>query len=212
MSEEMPDGTIPLIATTQGTVLDVGPGSGTQLHLFDASKITKMYGVEPAIDLHAELLRNAEKTGLGGKYEAIVAGAEPSSLIPALAKKNLLQSPEKGSGIFDTIVCIRVLCGVPHQEETAEGLYRLLKPGGRLLIVEHVVQPHPKGGDIVAKVMQRLYMLLGWSFFLGGCCLDRDTEAVLRKVAGPDGWKEVKIKFLGRQAAIPYIVGELVKS
>jgi SAM-dependent methyltransferase len=213
MSEDMPDGTIPLIATTAGTVLDVGPGSGTQLHLFDASKITEMYGVEPAIDLHAELLRNAEKNGFGGKYKAIAAGAEPNSLIPALAKLSLLQGSDKGSsGIFDTIVCVRVLCGVPHQEETAEGLYRLLKPGGRLLIVEHVVQPHPKGGDLIAKIMQRLYMLLGWSFLLGGCCLDRDTEAVLRKVAGPDGWKEVKINFLGRQAAIPYIVGELIKT
>jgi SAM-dependent methyltransferase len=211
MSEQMPEGTIPLIATSQGTVLDVGPGSGTQLHLFDASKITKMYGVEPAADLHAELLRNAEKVGLGGKYEAIVGGAEPDSLIPALAKKNLLQSSKKGSaGVFDTIVCIRVLCGVPHQEETAAGLYRLLKSGGRLLIVEHVVQP--KGGDIIAKFMQGLFMLLGWSFLLGGCCLDRDTEATLRKVAGPDGWKEVNIKFLGHQAAVPYIVGELTKS
>jgi SAM-dependent methyltransferase len=211
MSEQMPEGTIPLIATTQGTVLDVGPGSGTQLHLFDASKITKMYGVEPAADLHAELLRNAEKAGLGGKYEAIAAGAEPDSLIPALAKKNLLQSPEKGSsGIFDTIVCIRVLCGVPNQEETAAGLYRLLKPGGRLLLVEHVVQPH--GGDFIAKFMQRLFMFLGWSFLLGGCCLDRDTEAVLRRVAGPDGWKDIKLKFQGHQAAVPYIVGHLTKS
>jgi len=210
MSEEMPEGTVPLIATARGTVLDVGPGSGTQLRLFDASKIIKIYGVEPAVDLHAELLRNAEKAGLAGKYEAIAGGAEPSSLIPALARKNLLQNPEKG--LFDTIVCIRVLCGVPHQEETIDGLYRLLKPGGRLLLCEHVVQPYPNGGDFVAKRFQQLFMLLGWWFWLGGCCLDRDTAQIVQKVAGDGGWKEVKLNFLGRQEAIPYIVGELVKS
>ncbi|KAF2433142.1 S-adenosyl-L-methionine-dependent methyltransferase [Tothia fuscella] len=213
MSEEMPEGTIPLIATAQGVVLDIGPGSGTQLHLFDPSKVTKVYGVEPAADLIPELIRNAEKAGLGTKYEAIVAGAESISLIPALAKRNLLHNPEKGStGIFDTIVTIRVLCGVPHNEETAAGLFRLLKPGGRLLVVEHVVQPYPKGGDFIAKRMQQLYMLFGWWYWLGGCCLDRDTEQILRKVAGKDGWKEVNLKFLGRQHAIPYIVGELVKA
>jgi SAM-dependent methyltransferase len=213
MSEEMPEGTKSLIATVEGTVLDVGPGSGTQCHLFDASKITKMYGVEPAVDLHAELLQNADKAGLGGKYVAIAAGAEPQSLIPALAKMNMLQSSEKdSSGVFDTIVCVRVLCGVPNQEETVEGLYRLLKAGGRLVVCEHVVQPYPKGGDIIAKFMQKLYMLAGWWFWLGGCCLDRDTEQVLRNVGGPGGWKEVKLKFLGYQAAIPYIVGELIKS
>lgn len=211
MSEEMPDGIKPLAATVEGVVLDIGPGSGTQLHLFNPSKITKMYGIEPAVDLHAELLRNAEKAGLGDKYVAVAAGAEPNSMIPALAKLNVLQSMEKGSsGVFDTIVCIRVLCGVPHQEETIEGLYRLLKPGGRLVVCEHVAQPYPKGGDIVAKIMQKLFMLSGWSFLVG-CCLDRDTEKVLKDVAGPDGWKEVKLKFLGHQAAIPYIVGELFK-
>lgn len=213
MSEEMPEGIKPLARAVEGVVLDVGPGSGTQSYLFDASKITKMYGVEPATDLHAELLRNAEKAGLGDKYVAIAAGAEPHSLIPALAKMNLLQGSERSSsGIFDTIVCIRVLCGVPNQEETVEGLYRLLKPGGRFVVCEHVAQPYPEGGDIFAKFFQKLYMFAGWSFWLGGCCLDRDTEKVLRMVAGPNGWKDVKLKFLGPQAAIPYIVGELIRS
>jgi len=213
MSNDMPPGTVDLLASCSGMVLDVGPGSGTQLKYFDPSKITEMYGIEPAVDMHAELKRNAEKAGLGGKYKIINAGAEPQSLIPALAKKNLLKTSEKsGAGIFDTIACVRVLCGVPNQEETAEGLYRLLKPGGRLIVCEHVLQPYPNGGDIIAKIMQRFYMIVGWSFWLGGCCLDRDTDRVLRKVAGPEGWEKTKVEKLNMYAAIPYIVGEYVKA
>jgi SAM-dependent methyltransferase len=213
MSSEMPPGTVELVASCKGVVLDVGPGSGTQLHLFDAIKITKIYGVEPAVDMHADLMRNAEKLGLKAKYEAIAAGAEPQSLIPALAKRNLLKTSEKnGAGIFDSIVCLRVLCGVPSPEETADGLYRLLKPGGRLIVCEHVKQSYPNGGDLIASILQKFYMLVGWSFWLGGCCLNRDTDKMLRKVAGPNGWSEVKVTYMQTYAAIPYIVGEYVKA
>jgi SAM-dependent methyltransferase len=215
MSAEMPPGTVELVASCKGVVLDVGPGSGTQLHLFDAIKITKIYGVEPSVDMHADLLKNAEKAGLKGKYEAIAAGAEPQSLIPALAKRNLLKTSEKdGTGIFDSIACIRVLCGVPSPEETADGLYRLLKPGGRLIVCEHVKQgsENMSGGDPIASLMQRFFMLVGWSFWLGGCCLNRDTDKMLRKVADPGGWSEVKVTYMQTYAAVPYIVGEYVKA
>lgn len=209
----MPPGTVELVASCKGVVLDVGPGSGTQLKLFNPNSITKIYGVEPAVDMHLELLKNAEKYGLTGKYEAIAAGAEPQSLMPALEKRNLLKTSEKnGAGIFDSIACIRVLCGVPSPEETADGLYRLLKPGGRLIVCEHVKQPYPSGGDLVASLLQRFYMLIGWSFWLGGCCLNRDTNQMLRKVAGPDGWREVKVNYMQTYAAVPYIVGEYVKA
>jgi SAM-dependent methyltransferase len=213
MSEEMPPGTVDLVATANGVVLDIGPGTGTQLHLFTPSKVKKIYGAEPAIDMHLELKRSADQCLLGEKYEILAAGAEPSTLIPALAKRNLLgTSGQAGQGIFDTIVSVRALCGVPDQEETAAGLYRLLRPGGRLLLCEHVKQLYPHGGDLIASVMQRVYMLVGWSFWLGGCCLNRDTEAVLRKIAGPGGWKEVKLTHLQPYAAIPYIVGEFIKA
>ena len=126
MSDEMPPGTIELIETASGVVLDLGPGTGTQLHLYTPSKITKVYGAEPAVDMHAELKRSADRHQLREKYEILAAGAESSTLVPALAKKGILgKSGQAGEGIFDTIVSLRALCGVPDQEETAAGLYRL---------------------------------------------------------------------------------------
>jgi len=166
--------------------------------------------------MHPELSKNAEKHGFKGKYEIIAAGAEVTSLIPALAKEGLLPKSHDGSydttGVFDTVVCCRVLCGVPDQVRTVEGLYRCLKPGGRMLICEHVVNPWPNGGSLIAAFLQRIYMLMMWSFWLGGCCLDRDTERVLMDVAKDDGgWEKVQIRSVESCTPIPFIVGELVK-
>lgn len=106
----MPDGTAELIATCSGTVLDVGPGSGTQVHLFNPEKVEIICGVEPAVDLHMKLHHATKNAGLGGKYEILAAGAQPESLIPELAKRGLVGDGTEA--VFDTVVCIRVLCGV----------------------------------------------------------------------------------------------------
>jgi hypothetical protein len=53
---------------------------------------------------------------------------------------------------------------------------------------------------------------MGWSFWLGGCCLDRDTERILMDVAKDDGgWEKAQIRSIESYSAIPFIVGELVK-
>jgi hypothetical protein len=55
-------------------------------------------------------------------------------------------------------------------------------------------------------------MIVGWSFWVGGCSLDRDTDAALRDVAGSSGWEEVKATYLSPYSTVPYLVGEYVKS
>jgi len=185
-------------------VLDLGPGSGDQLHHYaaSASSVAEIYGVEPAGTLHAKLALKADEAGFEGKYRILGCGAEPDSLVPALEKEGLLA---RGSEPFDEIVSIRVLCGVPEVKETVDGLYALLKPGGRLIVMEHVAAP----GITVARVIQGMYMWIGgWKFWMGGCCLDRDTERLLR---GAGKWRDVDLKTLNPWSTIPQIVGVLVK-
>ncbi|OCL14687.1 hypothetical protein AOQ84DRAFT_280523 [Glonium stellatum] len=211
MSEKMPDSMDALLKTAHGVVLDVGPGSGEQLPRFYPDKIDIMYGAEPSIYLHPGLLKNADKAGFGSKYRALQCGGEPESLIPALAKVGAL-NVGASQGAFDAIVCVRVLCGVPRPEETIQGLYRLLKPGGRLLVCEHTVNPWRHGsGSILARIFQVIYKLLGWSFFMGGCNIDRDTVKFLRAGAGTEGWAKTELKYVEPDTAVPHIVGYLVK-
>lgn len=211
MSVEMPGPINVLLKTAHGVVLDVGPGSGEQLPRFDPAKISVMYGAEPNIHLHPGLLRIAEKAGFDGKYRALQCGGEPESLIPALAKAGALKDGAS-QGVFDDVVCVRVLCGVPRPEETIQGLYRLLKPGGRLIICEHIANPWRDGtGSFLARIFQAIYSLLGWSFWLGGCNIDRDTVKFLRAGAGTEGWAKAELEYVDPSTAIPFIVGYLVK-
>ncbi|KAF1808226.1 S-adenosyl-L-methionine-dependent methyltransferase [Eremomyces bilateralis CBS 781.70] len=208
MSREMPLNTAALLATVRGTVLDLGPGSGSQLYQFTPGQIDVAYGVEPAVDLHVLLRAAAEKRGFEGRYKVVTAGAEPESLVPALAREGVIG--EGGAEVFDEIVCVRVLCGVPRQEEVVKGLYRLLKPGGRLVVSEHVVNPwRLKEGSIVARGLQIGYHLLGWKFWAGGCCMDRDTEKSLKEAGS---WSKIALERSQSWAVIPHIVGYLVKA
>lgn len=212
LSIEMPGPLTELLSACSGVVLDIGPGSGEMLSRFDAKRITAMYGAEPAEDLHKDLWRNAQKKGFGDKYHALLCGAEPESLIPALHKSEVLKVSGRAGlgsdGVFDEICCVRVLCGVPHPQETINGLYSLLKPGGRMVICEHVVNPWRTEGRILARLMQFVYTLLGWPFFMGGCELQRHTLNFL-ELAGK--WDKFELKYYGPKDAIPFVVGELIK-
>jgi SAM-dependent methyltransferase len=212
MSEEMPGPIDELLSRCQGVILDIGPGSGELLRRFNTDKISAIYGAEPAAALHPGLLKNAKKAGFGDRYHALLCGGEPESLIPALHKSGILKVTGTGgtaeAGIFDEICCLRVLCGVPHPQETIKGLYALLKPGGRMVVCEHVVNPWRTEGSVPARFMQMVYTLGGWPFFMGGCELQRHTLEFLRE-AGE--WEKFDLKFVGPKDGIPFVVGELVK-
>lgn len=212
MSTEMPGPVFSLLESCKGVVLDIGPGSGEILQRFNPERITALYGAEPAEDLHPGLLRSAEETGFGVKYHALLCGGQPESLIPALHKIGIMNESGKdglaSDGLFDEICCVRVLCGVPHLQQTVTNLYTLLKPGGRMVICEHVANPWRTEGRFLARLMQVIYTLLGWPFFMGGCELQRHTQEFLRD-AGE--WDQFDLKFYQAKDAIPWVVGELIK-
>lgn len=90
--------------------------------------------------------------------------------------------------------------------------FLLLKPRRRFIFCEYVLQPYPNGGDLIAALLQKLYMIIGRYFWEGRCCPDRDSDAALREVGGQDGWEEVKVTYLSPYSTVPYLVGEYVKA
>ncbi|KAK2739456.1 hypothetical protein FQN57_006585 [Myotisia sp. PD_48] len=202
----------PLLARADGLVLDIGPGTGTQTPLFTNPNLTKMYGAEPCVGLHDELRAKIDSCGLSSKYQVLHCGAQPQSLVPALKDAGVLNDNDQ-RGIFDTVVCVRVLCSVPNPEETIKGLYDLIKPGGKLLVCEHVINPWttPKG-SVLGRLVQVIYSTLGWSFFLGDCHMNRDTERTLKRVAEADGgWESFDMEGAFGWGPLPYVSGVLVK-
>ncbi|KAJ5737591.1 uncharacterized protein N7483_002716 [Penicillium malachiteum] len=206
----------PLLKSSEGIVLDIGPGTGTQMPLLTSKSIKALYGPEPCVVLHAELRKRATAAGIAEKYHILPCGVLVTDLLPALRATGTgvtdAYDSDKKLGIFDTILCVRVLCSVPEMENTVKELYGLLKPGGRLLITEHVVnKPFSAKGSVLARVAQAVWMWLGWRLLIGDCCLDRNTEEVLRKAAGDEGWESVELERSFEWSAMPYLSGVLTK-
>ena len=128
------------MASAYGVVVELGPGSGNQLPRMDTSKIEKVYGVEPVISLHAALRLSIKENKMSDIYQIVPASIEDE---PALMKFGV------NPGTVDTIISIQVLCSVPNPQETIRRLYELLKPGGQLIIFEHI-----ENEDMVSRLMQ----------------------------------------------------------
>jgi SAM-dependent methyltransferase len=207
----------PLLRTANGIVLDIGPGTGTQMPLLRSPSISTIYGPEPCTGLHEKLRARAIAEGISSKYHILASGAAASQLLPALRDSGTgvteAYDSDPRSGIFDTIICVRVLCSVPEMERTVDELYGLLKPGGKLLVTEHVVNAwRTAKGSFLARVVQGVYQVFGWSFFIGDCALDRDTEGVLLRAARSDGgWEVVDLERSFAWSVMPYLSGTLVK-
>ena len=133
-----------LIATASGTVLEVGPGSGTQLARYDVSKINRIYGVEPNVNLHDALRSSIKVSALSDIYSIIPCGVEDLEKLRGYGIE---------PGSIDTVISVSVLCSVPKPAPLVKDLYRLLKPGGQMIVYEHV-----RSTDSVTRLVQRMYI------------------------------------------------------
>ena len=103
------------------------------------------------------------------------------------------------SASFDTVVATLVLCTVPDQAKTFEEVHRVLRPGGRLLFLEHVRSLEP-GVARMQDVMRPLYVFAG-----RGCHPNRPTLETL--MASP-----LVVERAVRESAskLPRVVQELI--
>lgn len=138
-----------LVSEASGVVLELGPGIGSQLPRYNASKITKVYGVEPNTDLHKSLREMVKASGLTDIYDIVPCGIEDVAR---------LEEYGVAFGSFDTVVSVQVLCSVPDPDEIIRRLYTWMKPGGQLIIYEHV-----KSKDVVSGIVQRMFLGPGGS-------------------------------------------------
>ena len=143
-----------LVAMAHGTVLELGPGSGTQLSRYDVTKIDRIYGVEPNVDLHDALRGSIKKHGLSDIYTIVPCIIEDSATLKEYGIE---------TETVDTVMSIQVLCSVPEPAALVKDLYRLLKPGGQMIVYEHV-----KSEDSVSRFFQCLcsLILLIWNLGL----------------------------------------------
>ena len=109
-----------LLAEASGDVLEIGAGTGTNL-LYYGSAVRTLTFTEP----EKPMVRRLQRRILERRPDAKLLRA-PAEDLPF----------EDDS--FDTVVATLVLCTVDDQPRALRELRRVLRPGGRLLFIEHV--------------------------------------------------------------------------
>jgi ubiquinone/menaquinone biosynthesis C-methylase UbiE len=156
-----------IIPRASGVVLEIGIGPGFNLAHYDPQKVVKVIGIDP------------EQGFLELAKERVKASPVPVEMIQAPGEKIPL-----GDGTVDTAVLTYTLCSVKDPLAVLREIRRVLKPGGRLLFLEH-----GRSDDAsVAKWQDRINPL--WNVFSCGCQINRNTTLLLRsagfKVADVD--------------------------
>ena len=146
-----------IVPLAEGTVLDVGIGSGLNIPYYNKSKIKYLYGLDPSIELLNLAKPLAKKNEL--EIEFLECGAEAIPL---------------PNDSIDTVVITYTLCTIPDTQLSNEEIMRVLKPNGKLLFCEHGLAP-----DInVVKWQKRINPI--WNKIAGGCNLNRDIPKLIR--------------------------------
>jgi ubiquinone/menaquinone biosynthesis C-methylase UbiE len=151
-----------LLGDARGRVVEIGAGTGVNLELY-GTQVEDLTLVEPDVHMGARLRERLESREDDGLPTRLLAA--PAEAIPV------------ADDTFDTAVATLVLCTIPDPVAAIAELARVLKPGGRLLFIEHVRSDDADR----ARWQDRLEM--PWRFIADGCYCNRDTEANLRASA-----------------------------
>jgi ubiquinone/menaquinone biosynthesis C-methylase UbiE len=145
-----------LLAQAAGHVLEVGSGTGANLPFYRPG-LESLTMTEPEPSMVRRLAKNA------------------SARVPAV---RVLRAPAEDlpfdDDTFDVAVSTLVLCGVDDQPRALRELRRVLRPGGRLLFIEHLRSDDPG----TARLQDRM----NWLNRLVVCCdCNRPTLDTIRQ-------------------------------
>ena len=145
-----------LLADVGGEILEIGFGTGLNLAHYP-SHVNRITTVDPNPGMNGLAMRRIAASGkqvdqrrLGGESLPFVEGA------------------------FDCVVSTWTMCSIPEVDRALGEAYRVLRPGGRLVFLEHGRSDDPK---VLAwqRRLNSIERVLG-----DGCRLDLDVEATVR--------------------------------
>ncbi len=145
-----------LLAGLDGDVLELGAGTGVNLeHL--PRQLGRLVLTEPDRHMRAKLAARVQRLG----REAEVSGASAVAL-------------PFDDASFDAVISTLVLCSVPSLERSLAEVFRVLRPGGRFIFLEHVGAPRGTSRRRIQGLVDPF-----WRHAAGGCRLLRDTERAI---------------------------------
>lgn len=147
-----------LLAGVHGRVVEVGAGNGMNFGHYP-SAVTEVVAVEPEPYLRGL----AEQAGR--------AAPVPVAVVPGTADHLPLASASVDVGIVSL-----VLCSVDAVDDALAELHRVIRPGGQLRFLEHVIAESPG-----LRRVQKLVDATVWPLLAGGCRTARDPLGTIEQ-------------------------------
>ncbi len=167
-----------------GRVLEIGAGNGLNFAYYDPVTVEQVEATEP----DSAMLRYARQ-----RAEA------------ARVPVHLVQTPVEhlpfADESFESAVATLVFCSVSDPQRGLSEVRRVLKPGGMLLMVEHV-----RARGAIASTIQNIITPIN-RLIAGNCHWNRDTEQTVIEA----GFKIEQRREIARFAFVPLIVLHAVK-
>jgi ubiquinone/menaquinone biosynthesis C-methylase UbiE len=144
-----------VLANVTGDVLELGFGTGLNLPHYPTG-IRKITAVDPNVGMNRWAERRIRQRNIEVDQRAISGEQLPLD-----------------NSTFDCVVSTFTLCSVQNVNRVLAEAFRVLKPGGHLLFLEHGLSPDP-AVQRWQRRLNRLQMLLG-----DGCHLDRNIQDLI---------------------------------
>lgn len=146
-----------IVPMASGDVFEIGCGGGINQQFYNSGAIDSYSGIDP-----------------GGKLLEYARAAAAEKGWDADIRKGFGEEIPFEDDRFDTVVCTFTMCSVQDQERVVNEMRRILKPGGKLLFLEHGRAPDPA----VVQWQKRIEPV--WKPVAGGCHLTRPITAAVR--------------------------------
>src|SRR5216683_73321 len=143
-----------IIGQAQGLVLEIGAGNGLNFAFYDPAQVQRVEAIEP----DTAMLRYARER-------------VKTARVPITLSQAPVEALPFADETFDSAVATLVFCSVTDPMRGLSEIRRVLKPGGTLLLIEHV---RAQGAfarrlqDIITPVTKRM---------AGNCHWNRDTAS-----------------------------------
>ncbi len=158
-----------LLSHLHGHVLEIGAGTGVNFPLYPPD--VHVIACEPSVPMLSRAHQKLDHTQ--AHIELVHAGIGDEELEAHI--------PDGG---LDAAVFTLVLCTIPHPEEAVLQVKKWLKPGGKIVVLEHIAAEH-RIGRAVQQAIEPV-----WTPLAEGCRLTRDTDLMFRRLGFVPEWEQ----------------------
>jgi ubiquinone/menaquinone biosynthesis C-methylase UbiE len=145
-----------ILADATGSVLEIGFGTGLNLAYYPSNKVQKVTTIDVNPGMNNLAQKRIATSPISVDYQVLNGEKLPMA-----------------DATFDTVVSTWTLCSIQQVELAISEIYRVLKPGGKFLFIEHGLSNEPK----IQTWQHRLTPLQ--KIIADGCHLDREIKSLI---------------------------------